>query len=140
MTRTEALCRILGWQGGTIHQVAKEIGVSTHDIIYGDSIQNDDYKAGWHAARNHSPQENHQHYFSKHKGNKDFWIGAADGYGCMKGVILGWYKNKPTGRRVKVVSYTDHLVYFYPESDPESQPSVIMKDLFRQQYQWIGDF
>lgn len=33
LTNTHILCFVLGWQGGTVHQVAQELGVTTSDII-----------------------------------------------------------------------------------------------------------
>ncbi len=36
MTLTEILCFVLGWQGGTIHLVSKELGVPTEVIMEAD--------------------------------------------------------------------------------------------------------
>lgn len=36
LTNTHALCFVLGWQGGTVHQVARELGVNTQDILTAD--------------------------------------------------------------------------------------------------------
>lgn len=36
MPNTHVLCFVLGWQGGTIHQVAKLLGVTTSDICNAD--------------------------------------------------------------------------------------------------------
>lgn len=81
MTRTEALCRVLGWQGGTIHQVAKEIGCSTHDILYGEPIsQSTDYVGGWFAARTCSLEHNRKVNFPAARGNLQFWLGASHGF------------------------------------------------------------
>lgn len=33
-TNTEVIMNALGWQGGTIHQVARELGVTTDRILY----------------------------------------------------------------------------------------------------------
>lgn len=33
MTNTEILCFVLGWQGGTVHQVAATLGVAVDDVI-----------------------------------------------------------------------------------------------------------
>jgi len=32
-TRLQAFCLALGWQGGTVHQVSAEIGVSVDDLM-----------------------------------------------------------------------------------------------------------
>lgn len=37
LTNTAILCFVLGYQGGTVHQVAKELGVTVDDIIGADS-------------------------------------------------------------------------------------------------------
>lgn len=82
MFRTEALCRVLGWQGGTVHQVALEIGVSSTDIIYGEPADTN----GWYAAGRASIREcstehvREQRHHPTFKGNKDFWLGVADQY------------------------------------------------------------
>ncbi len=36
MSNTHTLCFILGWQGGTVHQVAKELGVEVQEILDAD--------------------------------------------------------------------------------------------------------
>lgn len=36
MSNTEVLCFVLGWQGGTIHQVAQQLGVTTQLILDAD--------------------------------------------------------------------------------------------------------
>lgn len=36
MSNTAILCFVLGWQGGTIHQVAREIGSTTGEILDAD--------------------------------------------------------------------------------------------------------
>jgi hypothetical protein len=78
MKRTEALCRVLGWQGGTVHQVEKEIGVSSTDIIYGTPESANDYAAGRAAVRECSLEYIRGFAVRDFKGNKDFWLGVAD--------------------------------------------------------------
>lgn len=36
LTNTEVLCFVLGWQGGTIHQVADALNVSSDEILDAD--------------------------------------------------------------------------------------------------------
>ena len=48
--RMRNLLRYFGWQGGTIHQVAKETGISVQDLLYGEIDKTN---------------------------NKDFWLGVA---------------------------------------------------------------
>lgn len=39
MTNTEILCFVLGWQGGTIHQVSEKIGMPVDTILTADDEQ-----------------------------------------------------------------------------------------------------
>lgn len=39
MTNTEKACAMLGWQGGTIHQVAETTGLSVEQIIEAKNIE-----------------------------------------------------------------------------------------------------
>lgn len=41
LSNTEIACLLLGWQGGTIHQVSKETGLSIEDILNSNDIEND---------------------------------------------------------------------------------------------------
>lgn len=83
ITRTEALCKALGWQGGTIHQVSQEIGVDTQTILYGKPTLgeglNTPYSHGWFAGRTCSVEHNKANIFPLRKGDADFWLGVADG-------------------------------------------------------------
>jgi hypothetical protein len=82
MNRTQALCLILGWQGGTVHQVSQAIGVSVLDIIYGTPTSTQlasDYCGGWFAARTCTLEHLRANVFAQQRGNKDFWLGAAEG-------------------------------------------------------------
>jgi hypothetical protein len=82
MTRTEALCNVLGWQGGTIHQVAKETGCALEDLLYGQPKSEhlgSSYTSGWFASRTCSLLHRQQNVFPQHHGDIDFWIGAAEG-------------------------------------------------------------
>lgn len=80
MTRCEALCKVLGWQGGTIHQVATEVGCDSGEIIYRDladatagEVQS--YNVGRLVGRNSSrPIE----FLPEKLGDVMFWIGVAD--------------------------------------------------------------
>lgn len=80
MNRTQALCKALGWQGGTIHQISDETNCSVNDLLYGSpnkSSQN--YTSGWFAGRTCSLEHNQMINFPKHKGDLNFWLGVADG-------------------------------------------------------------
>ncbi len=39
LSNTAVLCFVLGWQGGTVHQVAKEIKVSTQAILDAGEVE-----------------------------------------------------------------------------------------------------
>ncbi len=39
MSNTEIACLLLGWQGGTIHQVSEETGLSVEDILHSKDIE-----------------------------------------------------------------------------------------------------
>ena len=39
MSNCEIACLLLGWQGGTIHQVASETGLSIEEILQSDDIE-----------------------------------------------------------------------------------------------------
>ena len=78
--RTQALCNALGWQGGTIHQVAEETGCSVADLLYAETISHSfSHSQGWFAGRTCSTQFNKDVNFPNHKGDVQFWHGVADG-------------------------------------------------------------
>lgn len=84
-TNTLTLCHALGWQGGTIHQVSKEIGLPLDDILDlhnhepNDKSINSEDSRGWFAVRTCS----REHFLDKcvpsQKGNKNFWYGVLSG-------------------------------------------------------------
>ena len=41
MSNTEILCYVLGWQGGTVHQIASELRVTVETILQADDEQMD---------------------------------------------------------------------------------------------------
>lgn len=85
---------LLGWQGGTIHDVAKELGVDSTDLLYGkpkNSIGIDsDYMKGQFAFGTCSKEFVKNTLLPKYKGNLDFWLGY------KRGEIIGkdYYLNK----------------------------------------------
>ena len=81
LTRTEGLCQALGWQGGTIHQVAAETGVDGHELIYGEASTTaigSDYCFGWCAARTNEPAFGRASVYAQFHGNRDFWLGVGE--------------------------------------------------------------
>ena len=82
ITRTEAIMKALGWQGGTIHQVAEETGCAVHDLLYSapkSEYIGTDFSHGWFAARTCTLEHNQTVNFPKHNGNIEFWLGVARG-------------------------------------------------------------
>ncbi len=77
--RTKSYLIALGWQGGTIHQIAKEFGCNVNDLLYAnasDISQNSDYRAGLEHGKNKRQVELgiKDLYF----GVLDFWLGIGD--------------------------------------------------------------
>lgn len=79
ITRTEALLRAFGCQGGTIHQVAQAAGCDAHDLIYAKTEEwNIEHQKGWFAYLTCSLAHNQANITPK-KGNLQFWLGVASG-------------------------------------------------------------
>ena len=71
-----------GWQGGTIQQVAAEIGCKAEDILNSsptDMTLNTAYSRGWFAGRTCTVEFNRSHNFPQRMRDLDFWLGVADG-------------------------------------------------------------
>ena len=82
VTNTQLLCYALGWQGGTIHQVAEATGLSTDDILTLDKYQPTDsweYGGGGTAIRTCSLPYLRQNIYPKEMGNINFWKGVLEG-------------------------------------------------------------
>lgn len=79
LTRTQALMLALGWQGGTVHQLASDLGLDAYEIIYADALEySQDHRNGWFAYRTNSLEFNQRLKVSE-KGNLQFWLGVAGG-------------------------------------------------------------
>lgn len=90
MNRTQALCRALGWAGGTIHQVAKEFGVSSTALLYDDADRNHDaYRQGFKDAKSLVADETDPYRLplaaeraaeltEGWRGNLPYWLGVAE--------------------------------------------------------------
>lgn len=91
ITTTELLCRALGWQGGTIHQVAAETGLSTKQILDGDELRYSNMEGtgnGWVAWRTCDAGYRQSVLYPKRKGDAGFWYGVARAIECeIKGHI-----------------------------------------------------
>jgi hypothetical protein len=82
-TNTELLCLCLGWQGGTVHQVAQATGLTVSQIIdtnrHLSSIDGVPTAGGWFAMRTCSPEYRVARLFPENQGNLAFWMGCAQG-------------------------------------------------------------
>lgn len=80
ISRSEALMRAFGWQGGTVQQICEVIGVDPHDLIYKTQ---EEYlfsnKCGWFAYRTNSLEFNRKNILNQQKGNLQFWLGVCSG-------------------------------------------------------------
>lgn len=79
MNTTEALCKALGWQGGTVHQVADELGIDTHSILYGEpsaTYTSSPYNLGLYWSTN-SKEHQKEVLIPQNRGDIDYWLGVA---------------------------------------------------------------
>ncbi len=82
-TNTELLMGALGWQGGTIHQVAAETGLKQMDILNLRELKIktvkglESYNAGlsWGMS---APHSRNKHIPKEAKGDNHFWAGVMD--------------------------------------------------------------
>lgn len=86
ITRIEAINRAFGYQGGTVHDICKELQIDAHDFIYKPAEEySQAHKAGWFAYNTNSLEFNQENILDKMKGNLQFWIGICDGVQtCVK--------------------------------------------------------
>ena len=78
--RTENLLRYFGWQGGTIHQLAKETGCSVQDLLYATCENKglvSEHTSGHFALRTCS-LDYRLKFVEKKYGVLDFWLGVAE--------------------------------------------------------------
>ena len=76
--RTDLVMQALGWKGGTVHDLCKEIGCDSTEFLYSDleSI-NKSFEGGWFAIRT-SPNS-FKELAKKNAGNLQFFFGVAAG-------------------------------------------------------------
>ena len=80
VSRTEALIKAFGWQGGTIHQIAEETGCDAHDLIYNSANESSmSHKLGWYAYSSNTLKFNQEVITARYRGNLQFWLGVAAG-------------------------------------------------------------
>lgn len=74
----QCLYTLLGWQGGTIHQVGEALGVNGLDLIYNEPKEtfiDSDYMKGQFAHDTCSIEHIRTVLIPLYKGNLDFWLG-----------------------------------------------------------------
>lgn len=74
-----SLYDLLGWQGGTIHQLSDCFGVSSNDLVYGEPDNtigiDSDWMLGQFAYDTCSKEFVMRELFARYRGVKDFWLG-----------------------------------------------------------------
>lgn len=82
--RTKALLYYFGWQGGTIHQIAKETGLDSQKILYGEHSscpeESSRLSGGFSAIRTCDKPWRVERLAPKHQGDWPFWRDAILGY------------------------------------------------------------
>lgn len=79
--RVIAALKALGWQGGTIHQIASEFGIPSDSILYGRVSHPIQGALGYHAAEKiklDSYSVISAEVIQENKGKISFWIGFLD--------------------------------------------------------------
>ena len=86
MNRTEALMVAFGYQGGTVHDICKEVGLEVNDFLYGEAIlYSNDNACGWFAYRTCTLEFNQERCVKEQrKGNLQFWLGVVSAVNCSK--------------------------------------------------------
>lgn len=85
MDNTILLALALGWQGGTVHDVAKETGLTVAQILNTDrnSIKPEhmgtDFSKGRCSVMTCDLKHNQETNFPVNKGNLEYWMGVAQG-------------------------------------------------------------
>lgn len=78
MNYTQSLFALLGWTGGTIHQVSDEIGVDSDILLHGkpsSTYTASDYMLGQSAFSTCSREWITDRLLPQYKGNADFFLG-----------------------------------------------------------------
>jgi len=81
--RTKYAMKALGWQGGTVHDLCREIECDVHDFLYESAIDvgvmGSEFTQGWFAIRTCKPGFFLNTIAPKKKGNLQFWFGVMAG-------------------------------------------------------------
>ena len=81
--RTRLAIKILGWQGGTIHQVCETFGVKVNNFLYDSAeevgVINSPFSHGWFAVRTCPLDYVRKTLIPRHRGNLQFVFGMLAG-------------------------------------------------------------
>lgn len=81
-TRTQIVMNAIGWQGGTVHDLCKELGLTVNEFLYatpeGTHCMGSDFTLGWFAGRT-SPDYTKTKAKIDYYGNLNFWLGVHHG-------------------------------------------------------------
>lgn len=82
--RARAAYYYLGWQGGTVHQLSKEFGLTVSQILYDDLVQDgaakSDFTGGWFGIRTCDRDWRVNTLLLKVKGNFEYFSGLVRGF------------------------------------------------------------
>jgi hypothetical protein len=80
-TRIESLMALLGWQGGTVHDVCAVVGLDVNDFLYTDfSVLCHDFQRGYKESGDLA-----LYYLSTNNGNLQYWFGVISAIQTMEG-------------------------------------------------------
>lgn len=77
--RTKNLMTLLGWQGGTVHDACKKIGLDAHDFLYADADFDYgcfDYEPCFDFKRGYLESGDIEIRIKQNAGNLQYWLGA----------------------------------------------------------------
>lgn len=76
--RLQNLLAFFGWQGGTIHQIAKETGIDASTLLYSQTEgKGHAYTIGRNAMQT-ATLDSRLKYAQGWKGHLEFWLGVAE--------------------------------------------------------------
>lgn len=82
--RTKHLCTLLGWQGGTVHDACREIGVDAHEFLHANA-QFDEHGPCADFQRGYEQADDVALYLSANKGNLQYFFGAISAVHASEG-------------------------------------------------------
>jgi hypothetical protein len=83
--RTKALCHFFGWQGGTIHQLAKACGCDVQILLYSPLMDGSRLGHGFSAMRTCELDWRRDVLAKSNHGDWPFWRDAIAGYWADEG-------------------------------------------------------